>query len=124
MEFQYFNPNPHGRNTGDCVIRAICKALEMDWYDVYTELCIQGYSFADWGDSNAVFSAWLLSHGFHRAMIPDTCPNCYTIADFCNDHPQGCYIVCTGKHVVCVENGTLYDSWNSENEIPTYYFYK
>lgn len=124
MEFRYFQPNPQGRNTGDCVIRAICKATGMSWYDVYTALCVQGYSLADWGDSNSVWSAWLISQGFHRETIPDTCPACYTIADFCADHPQGVYIVCTGKHVVCVIDGVLYDSWHSEYEIPTYYFYK
>ena len=124
MDFIFFNPNPHGRNTGDCVIRAICKATGKDWYDVYTALCVQGYSLADWGDSNAVWGAWLLSHGFHRAAIPDTCPDCYTIADFGRDHPRGTFIVATGKHVVCVIDGALYDSWDSRNEIPAYYFYK
>ena len=124
MEFQYFNPNPCGKNVGDCVVRAICKATGRDWKSVYTALCVQGYMMCDLPDSNAVWGAWLIAEGYHRQVIPDTCPNCYTIADFCSDHPQGTYIVATGKHVVCVIDGTLFDSWHSENEIPTYYFYK
>lgn len=124
MDFIFYNPNPQGRNVGDCVIRAICKATGKDWYTVYIELSIQGFMMADWGDSNAVWGAYLLAAGYHRQMIPDTCPMCYTIADFGRDHPEGTFIAATGKHVVCVEDGVLYDSWDSRYEIPTYFFYK
>ncbi|MBR0340752.1 MAG: hypothetical protein IJH64_00605 [Oscillospiraceae bacterium] len=124
MDFSFFQPNPKNRNTGDCVVRAICKATAREWHDVYTALCVQGYSLCDWGDSNAVWSAYLLENGFHRQMIPDTCPYCYTITDFGRDHPNGVFIVATGKHVACAIDGVLYDSWDSRNEIVSYYFYK
>lgn len=26
-----FNPNPHGLQVGDCVIRAVAKAMDMPW---------------------------------------------------------------------------------------------
>lgn len=124
MDFVFYNPNPCGRNVGDCVIRAVCKATGEDWQTVYTALCVQGYRMCDLPNSNAVWGAYLLEHGYHQALIPDTCPMCYTIADFGADHPSGAYIVATGRHVTYVENGILYDSWDSRNEIPTYYFFK
>ena len=31
MEFVKFNANPKGRKTGDCVVRAICTALNESW---------------------------------------------------------------------------------------------
>ena len=40
--FIEYNPNPRGIHTGDCVIRAICKALDVDWEKVYMELTVKG----------------------------------------------------------------------------------
>ena len=122
--YKYYNPHPDGMNTGDCVIRAIVKATSMDWHDVYSQLCVWGYSMAEWGNSNRVWGQWLIDHGYKRHSIPDTCPVCYTIADFMRDHPHGTYIIGTGSHVVCIVDGVLYDSWDSRREIPAYYFAK
>lgn len=122
--YVYYNPNPLGKNVGDCVIRALTKALDMPWESVYTELCVQGLNMADMPSSNAVWGAYLRSKGFNRSIIPNSCPDCYTMTDFAADNNVGVYIVATGTHVVTVSDGNIYDSWHSENEIPTYFFYK
>ena len=62
--FIEYNPNPRGINTGDCVIRAICKAFDMDWEKVYMELTVKGLEKAMWGDTNAVWEKYLKEHGF------------------------------------------------------------
>lgn len=120
--FIEYNPNPRGINTGDCVIRALGKALDMDWEKVYMELTVKGLEKAMWGDTNAVWEHYLKEHGFEQHVLPDTCPDCYTIADFAADHPSGMYIVATGSHVVCVENGNYFDTWDSGSLIPSYYY--
>lgn len=122
--FALYQPNPFFKNVGDCVIRALTKALEMSWGSVYVELCVLGLQLADMPSSNAVWGAYLRRKGYSRAIIPNTCPDCYTIADFAADHTRGTYIVATGSHVVTVSDGVIYDSWDSSNEMPTYYFYK
>jgi len=122
--FKYYNKNPLNKRVGDCVIRALSKALNKSWEDVYIELCVYGLYFADMPSSNATWGAYLLNNGFERHILPNTCPDCYTIADFATEHPRGVYVVATGTHVVAVENGNIYDSWRSENEIPIYYFKK
>ena len=76
----------------------------------------------DMPSANRVWGEFLKTKGFLKYQIPDTCPICYTIRDFCFDHPQGTYVVGTGEHVVAVVNGNYYDSWDSGNEIPIYYF--
>lgn len=121
--FIYFNSNPSGKSTGDCVIRAISKVLERSWQQIYLDLCVQGYLMADWGSSNPVWDTYLRGKGFDRAVIPNTCPDCFTISDFAHENPQGVYIVATGTHAVAVVDGNIYDSWDSSNEIPTYYYY-
>ena len=35
MEFVNYNANPKNKKTGDCVIRALCTALEDSWEQVY-----------------------------------------------------------------------------------------
>ena len=120
--FIEYNPNPRGINTGDCVIRAICKAFDKEWEKVYMELTIKGLEKAMWGDTNAVWEKYLKEHGFEQIVIPDTCPECYTIADFADDHPIGTFIVATGTHVVCVQDGNYFDTWDSGGQIPSYYF--
>lgn len=120
--FIEYNANPRGINTGDCVIRAISKALDTDWEKVYMALTVKGFEKAMWGDTNAVWEKYLRENGFEQHVLPDTCPDCYTIADFADDHRTGTFIVATGSHVVTVQDGNYFDSWDSGNLIPSYYF--
>ena len=122
--FIYRNPNPCGSYVGDCVVRALSLALDMGWYETYIELAIQGFALCDMPSSNKVWGQLLKSYGFRRHVIPDTCPDCYTIKDFAGEHFKGTYIVCTGTHVVCVKNGNYMDSWDSGDETIAFYWYK
>jgi hypothetical protein len=85
---------------------------------------INGFQMGDVPSSDSVWGATLRQNGFYRKSIPDTCPDCYTAKDFCEDHPQGVYVLGFGGHVATVKDGDLFDSWDSSNEIPQYYWYK
>jgi len=122
MSYIYFNPNPSELSVGDCVIRAISKITAQSWEKTYIELMLQGYMMSDLPSANRVWNEYLLRLGFTRKFIPDTCPNCYTVRQFCQDFPVGEYILATGAHVIAVINGNYYDSWDSGNEIPMYYY--
>ncbi len=124
MSWIFYNPNPSKKLVGDCVIRAITKVTNSDWKSVYMGVALQGYEMDDMPSSNAVWGAYLYSQGFRRHIVPNTCPDCYTIKDFCYDNPMGMYLVATGSHVVAVENGNYYDSWDSGDEMPIYYWRK
>lgn len=117
----YYNPNPIGAKTNDCTIRAISKATDKTWTDVYVGLFIKGYSMKDMPASNAVWSAYLIDNGFRRYTLP-TCPDCYTVREFSKDYPDGVYVLGTGTHAVAVIDGDYYDTWDSGDEIPIYYF--
>lgn len=122
--FVIFNPNPMGKSVGDCVIRAISAALDQSWDYVYLALTVQGFMMGDWGNSNKVWGSFLMSRGFRMRPIPDTCPDCYTVRDFCVDHPRGVFILGTGEHVVTVKEGNYYDAWDSGDEVPLYFYAK
>ena len=71
---------------------------------------------------NSVWASFLSSMGFKHNLLPDTCPMCYTVEDFCSEHPTGTYLLGTGTHVVAVKDGDYYDAWDSGDEVVTYYF--
>lgn len=120
--WKMFNNNPAGRNVGDCAVRAVSAALGVDWETAYAMIASNGYQMGDVVSSNAVWGSVLRQHGFYRHAIPNTCPDCFTIGDFADDHPEGVYVVGTGNHVVTVRDGVVLDSWDSRTEIPQYYW--
>ena len=122
MSYIYYNPNPKRRKTDDCVIRAICKLINKDWYYIYVQLCIQGFILGDWGNCNEVWNYYMKTLGYKRKIIPDTCPDCYTVVDFCKEYPKGKFLLATGTHVITVIDGNYYDIWDSGNEVPIYYW--
>lgn len=124
MAFIPYNPNPYGTFTGDCAIRAVAKATDQPWENAYTALTVEGYKRGDLPNANRVWGAYLKSKGFKRAVIPDTCPDCYTVRDFAEEHPKGMYVLALENHVVAVNDGDYFDSWDSGQEIPLYYWYK
>jgi hypothetical protein len=73
-------------------------------------------------NSDSVWGAVLREEGFKRYIIPNSCPDCYTVKDFCIDHPRGTYVLGTGGHVVTVVNGDYFDSWDSGEEVPIFYW--
>lgn len=119
-----YNPNPVSARVGDCAVRAVAKALNIDWEKAYLMLCKAGYQMGDMPSSDSVWGAVLRQEGFYRTSIPSSCPDCYTAADFCIDNPKGVYVLGFGGHVATVVDGQLFDSWNSENEIPQFVWYR
>ena len=119
-----YNPNPAGRNVGDCAVRAVSAALGLDWETAYSMIVINGFLMGDMPSSNAVTTATLRQHGFSRTAIPDRCPDCYTAEDFMRDHPKGIYVLGFGNHIATCIDGVLMDSWDSSKEIPMYVLYR
>lgn len=119
-----YNPNPKGKQVGDCTVRAIAKVTGKDWDEAYIGISLQGFIEKDMPSANAVTTNFLKQNGFRRRTIPESCPDCYTVKDFCADHPTGTYLLGIGSHVVAVEDGDYWDSWDSGEENPVYYFEK
>lgn len=124
MAYVFYNPNPKNNLVGDCVIRAIAKLTDQDWETTYLQIVVEGFKLKDMPSSNEVWSSYLHEKGFRRNIIPDTCPDCYTVKHFTQDFSRGSYLLAIGTHVVAVEDGNYYDTWDSGNEIPIYYWKK
>lgn len=117
-----YNPNPCGRRVGDCAVRAISKALGMTWEGAFVTLALNALQMCDMPSSDSVIGATLRQNGFVRKSLPISCPDCYTVEDFCREYPTGTYVLFFGGHVCCVENGNDYDAWDSTSEIPQYFW--
>lgn len=125
MAFVQYNPNPVPHNrVGDCVIRAISKALDQTWEESYIGVCLKGFEMGDMPSANHIWGAYLRDHGFTRHVIPAEDIDRYTVSDFSADHPDATYVLGLDGHVVCVKDGDWYDSWQSGNEIVNYYWGK
>ena len=123
--FYLYNPNPVGSDgVGDCAVRAVAKALGTTWEDAYAKLAVSGFLMGDMPNADRTIAAVLRSNGFKRGAIPNTCPDCYTIADFAADHPIGTFVVKSENHVTAVVDGAIYDAWDSSRRVPMYLWEK
>ena len=77
---------------------------------------------SDMPSSDSVWNEYLKSKGLTRYIVPDTCPNCYTVRQFADEHPTGIYVVFVGQHVVAVIDGNYIDTWDSGDRVPIYYW--
>lgn len=123
-KYRYLNLNPNGLDTGDCTIRAISLFLNQSWDETYLGVCNEGYFLKDMPESNRTWRSYLLKHDCYRTPVPNTCPRCYTVNNFCYDFPYGRYLLKVDEHVVAVVNGYYYDTWDSGDEVVLYFWRK
>ena len=116
------NPNPLGKQTSDCVVRAIAIATNQSWKTVYRDLCDLGEIECEMPNSNYLWGLYLDRMGFEQFLLPESCPVCITVRAFCEKFPEGIYVIGTGSHAVAVIYGDAYDSWNSLEESPSYFW--
>lgn len=122
--YEFYEPNPVRTGAIDCSTRALTKALDISWERAYVMKSLNGFLMGNEGVADEVWGSILREHGFKRRLVPDSCPACYTVEDFCEDHPEGIFVVKSEDHVATVRDGILYDSWPSQNKVLIYYWYK
>ena len=119
VNYVFYNPNPSGQCTQDCTVRAVCKAEDTDWYNVFSMFVRVCYEVCDIPGSLFVTNKVLCSLGYKRKHSDNI-----TVEEFSKRHPTGTYIIHTKGHVVTVKDGKYYDSWNSGKKIVLDYWVK
>lgn len=119
--YQNYNANPISRRGDDCVVRAISKVMGKSWQEVYSDLCLYGLVMYDMPSSNLLWGQYLTDNGYQRHPIQF---KRYTVSEFANDHRKGRYILALDGHIVACIDGIYFDTWDSGDEIPLYYWQK
>ena len=122
MAYIQYNANPYKNDTIDCVLRGISLLMGITWDEAYIRLFVKGFNEKEVFTRNNVWNEFLKDNGYKQYLIPDTCPDCITVDKFAKGHPKGKYLLGTGSHVIAVINGDYYDTWDSGEELPLYYF--
>lgn len=116
-----YNANPTASRVGDCTVRAISKVMEQEWAETYMDLALEGLKQHDMPSSNAVWGSYLNEKGYTRQFV---CPRGQTVREFASTHPHGRFVLAISGHVVACCDGNYYDTWDSGDEIPLYYWEK
>lgn len=120
------NINPKGWKTGDCVIRACAYATGMSWDDTYKELFEIGFKKKRLPNDDHVYEKFLMNHDFiYHGQLKDSLGNKMTVKELANHYGVGYAIVIhTRRHLTCVVNGDIYDSWDTSYQTSGYYYIK
>ena len=103
-------------------MRALCKLFDEDWLTMYDRLTDTGREMYDMPSSNAVWGAYLYDEGFNKYIVKNSPEHMITVREFAGRNPVGRYLLATGSHVVAVKDGDYYDTWDSGDEVPIYYW--
>lgn len=114
--FTYYNANPKGKYTTDCVIRAICTALGQGYEETVMELTKlwldSGYEMGE----PSCFGKYLKSKGWKKNKQPRKENNKrYTGKEFCKIFTGTCVANIGCGHIVCIKNGKILDIWDSSD---------
>lgn len=108
--FEYYNPNPLKKKTGDCVVRALCKATGLDWDTIYRELCDIGFKLKVMPNDDKCWAQFLTAHGFtYKSLTPEKGSKRQTVAGFAKEHTGGACVLRVAHHLVTCIDGVYYD---------------
>lgn len=112
--FTFYNANPKGKYTCDCVARAVCVALNESYDKVLREMFEMsiktGYEYTD----VKCIDKYLQSKGWKKVKQPRKSNNKkYTGKEFYKVFKGTCVANIGGSHTVCIKEGKVYDTWDS-----------
>lgn len=102
--------------TGDCVTRAISIATNKDYKEVYNEMSkgmklVTGTRSARNGVNKKVYHKYLTENGFKWVPTMKIGQGCKVHLRK-NELPKGILITRLSKHLSCVIDGVIYDTYN------------
>ena len=105
-----YQPNPLGRNTLDCSIRAISKIFSVTWTEALDLIVACAKKYSEQTNCSANLNTLLYEKQHMHVYEPK---KKMTFEKFAYLHPTGTYALYSKGHICACVNGKLYDSWNS-----------
>jgi len=106
-----------GKNADDCVVRAIAIAAKKDYKEVYDALKTRmgkGKSPRN-GIHKKIYHEYIISLGFKWEPYMGIGTGCTIIMNK-QDLPVGTYICRLSKHLSCISNYTIFDTFDPSRE--------
>lgn len=114
------NVNPYGANIDDCIIRAIVKATNKDYFDVFDGLC-ELADKNDWQiDELRTMFTYMKELGWELHEIVG---DAVTVKQFSQKVTEPCVVIVKG-HATFTKDGNTYDTWNANRYKVQYVFRK
>lgn len=132
--FHFYNANPKGKMTSDCVVRAISTVLRQPYDQTLREMTEMTIKTGYMWNENTGINKYMESKGWIKCKSPrKEDGKKYTGSDFCrtlmhpiyseelNLHNKGFEINNVlanigGHHIVAIMSGQIWDTWNSSSK--------
>jgi hypothetical protein len=106
------NLNPLKRKVGDCVIRALAKALDKSWTEVYEELVSLGRKNYCCPNDKEAYHPYLSKFPCITVFYTNDLGNKKRLTVDMVSKWQGTYIISIAGHITCVKDHGVYDIWD------------
>ena len=109
------NQNPNGDNIDDCVVRAISKTLELDYWQVFDELCEEMDRLdTEYINEACVFVSYLNRKGYEvcDTLTKMTVKQLCARVKECEDYNEARWLILVNGHMTSLIAGDIYDTWN------------
>lgn len=114
--WKYYQPNKKDLKDkyGDCVIRALTKALEMEWLEVFDDIQPLSREMQVPFNCKPCYEKYLEDKGFdYKGISNAKGTKRPTVQSFAKDHKEGTYVLRVANHIVTAKDGYFYDTWDS-----------
>ena len=117
--YKYYQPNAKDlKDTyGDCVIRALTKAVGKEWLEVFEGLVPYARELQCMPNGKPCYERYLTEQGFvYYGISNSKGTKRPTVQSFAKDHKEGVYVLRVAHHLVAVSEGYFWDTWDSGNK--------
>ena len=125
--YKEFNPNPLGKEVGDCTIRSLCAVTEKSWYELYDILSELGkklacpfasIEFKDYDYNKELFGMTKYK------VVREKGKKALNVERFCKEHPTGRYILRLAGHLMGVVDGKYYELYAGWEDATVYTYWE
>ena len=113
--FVWYNANPKNRiSTFDCVVRAISVLTNISWEQTLRNITELGIPLGRVYNDEYVYNKYLENLGYVKMAQPKFANGTkLTGKQFCDLFKLPCAAHIGGHHMVYIDNGKVYDTWDS-----------
>jgi hypothetical protein len=125
--YKEFNPNPLGKEVGDCTLRALCAVTGKSWNELYDIMSDLGKKLACPFNSIEIqdFDYHTKLFGMERHKVTrEKGKKALNVEKFCKEHPEGKYILRLANHLMGVVNGEYYELYPSWEKAMVYTYWE